>query len=673
SYDSQLLRIHDTLTGHLRCEHRIAPKSTITCLEWGSRRTNRRQHDNQGSQAKRKRSKTNGLDYSGNAKDVVVAYGTSGSEIQMYSPTDAKLIGVLSNGHTQGVRDFKFKYGVLNPEGWSIGGDGKLVQWDLQKTKSIRTIVIPDPLATVLCPFGHSIICASNKVVLIDPETTSQNQSFAASSGRIHSVLTSTVSSSYPDLFLTAAESDRFINVFNTEKKDSIGSLVAESDILSLTLSSSDDNSIFIKNVASDQASKLQMLAAINRDGALEIFESPFDFSASLPQGQSESLKARLKRRTRKSTAQVRIVGSDGSNSVLPIIAASFQGNDCILAWAGGGVKMLFHRIPWRKEGTEEALLSGEVEVIKPNPTAISDVSTSIGAKDGKGAHVNESRTIVADASDLENAGAEAQEPTVISISSGEDESDDEDADFLVELEPRQPSTRSSLPDPGHRKAEGSVDDGDVEMDDAEADGLDEALEPGESNERSFGELVKAHAPEPVHIQASISTPHQQISASETEEKLQTTSGMSLSTVLTQSLRTNDINLLETCFHTKDLTVVRATIERLNSSLASSLLKKLAERLHSRPGRAGSLMVWIQWTIVAHGGYLASQRDVMKDLESLHRVVGHRASSLPFLLSLKGKLDMLEAQMNLRKSMQTRAVKANALDDDNDEGVIYIE
>lgn len=58
----------------------------------------------------------------------------------MYSPTDARVTGVLSNGHTQGVRDFKFKYGVLNPEGWSIGGDGKLVQWDLQKTKSIRYV-----------------------------------------------------------------------------------------------------------------------------------------------------------------------------------------------------------------------------------------------------------------------------------------------------------------------------------------------------------------------------------------------------------------------------------------------------------------------------------------------------------------------------------------------------
>lgn len=536
-----------------------------------------------------------------------------------------------------------------------------------------RTIAIPDPLATVLCPFGHSIICASNKVVLIDPETTSQNQSFGASSGRIHSVLTSTVSSSHPDLFLTAAESDRFINVFDAEKKDSIGSLVAESDVLSLTLSPSDDNLIFTKDIASNQTSELQILAAINRDGALEFFESPFVFSASLPQGQSESLKARFKRRTRKSTAQVRIIASDGSNNVLPIIAASFQGNDCILAWAGGGVKMLFHRIPWRNEGTGEALLSGEVEVIKPNPIAISDISTSTGAIDGKRGRVDESRTIVADADDLDTTGVGAQEPTVINISSDEDESNDEDAEFLAEPESRQPSIRSSSLDPRHRKAEGSVSDGDVEMNDAEANGLDEAPEPEESNEQSFGELVKAYAPEPVDIQASISTSHQQISASRREEKPQLTSGMSLSTVLTQSLRTNDISLLETCLHMKDLTVVRATIERLDSSLASSLLRKLAERLHSRPGRAGGLMVWIQWTIVAHGGYLASQRDIMKDLESLHRVVGHRASSLPFLLSLKGKLDMLEAQMNLRKSMQTRAIKANALDDDNEEGVIYIE
>ena len=62
----------------------------------------------------------------------------------------------------------------------------------------------------------------------------------------------------------------------------------------------------------------------------------------------------------------------------------------------------------------------------------------------------------------------------------------------------------------------------------------------------------------------------------------------------------------------------------------------------------------------------------MKKLSSLHRVVGERANSLPSLLALKGKLDMLEAQMNLRKTMHTRS-RINTVDEGDDEGVIYVE
>ncbi|KAI9716738.1 MAG: Small subunit (SSU) processome component [Chrysothrix sp. TS-e1954] len=143
----------------------------------------------------------------------------------------------------------------------------------------------------------------------------------------------------------------------------------------------------------------------------------------------------------------------------------------------------------------------------------------------------------------------------------------------------------------------------------------------------------------------------------------------SLGTVLTQALRTDDAELLESCLQVPNLDSIRATIERLHSSLAASLLQKLAERMHRRPGRAGSLMVWIQWTIVAHGGYLAGQPAAMKQLQTLYQVVKQRATSLQPLLALKGKLDMLEAQLQLRRSRQAAPSRAGEID----QGVIYVE
>ena len=70
--------------------------------------------------------------------NVVVALGTSDSEVHMFSPAEAKIMGSLSEAHTQGIRDFKFTDNGVQAEGWSLGGEGRLMQWDLRKNKVIR-------------------------------------------------------------------------------------------------------------------------------------------------------------------------------------------------------------------------------------------------------------------------------------------------------------------------------------------------------------------------------------------------------------------------------------------------------------------------------------------------------------------------------------------------------
>ncbi|KAI9777304.1 MAG: Small subunit (SSU) processome component, partial [Candelina submexicana] len=195
--------------------------------------------------------------------------------------------------------------------------------------------------------------------------------------------------------------------------------------------------------------------------------------------------------------------------------------------------------------------------------------------------------------------------------------------------------------------------------------------------EPTFGELIRNNDTEPIDVEAAFGESHpQSLIPSDGVKRLQHPSATSLGTVLSQSLKTNDTNLLESCLHTTDLGTIRSTIERLDSPLAAVLLQRLAERLHRRPGRAGSLMVWVQWTLVSHGGYLAAQPGLMQKLGSLNRVIRDRANGLQPLLSLKGKLDMLEAQMQLRRSLQASARTANPglRDLENDEeGVLYVE
>jgi U3 small nucleolar RNA-associated protein 5 len=269
----------------------------------------------------------------------------------------------------------------------------------------------------------------------------------------------------------------------------------------------------------------------------------------------------------------------------------------------------------------------------------------------GKG-NPDESKTVVSGGGHATKSTSNGVE--VVDISSDSSEAEEEDLD------------KESADE------EDSALEADVAMEDAGSPAeapLPEDTE--ESGEPSFGDLVRASVPEPIDVAGAFEGPSVHTVSYPKGTQIQPPSGASLGTVLAQALRTNDISLLESCLHTSDINVIRATIQRLESPLAGILLGKLADRLHRKPGRAGSLMVWVQWTLVAHGGYLATQPDLIKKLAELNKVIDERAKGLQSLLSLKGKLDMLEAQIELRRSMQAQRRRLD--EGENDEGVIYVE
>ena len=131
-FESEHLRIHDTSTGRLRCEHAAAARTKITSLAWGYYGTSYRERDSQLESSKKKRKRDQDA-----AEHAVVAYGSSNSEICMFSPAQGKVVGKLSGAHEREIKDFQFLVGDYL-QGWSIGGDGNLVQWDLASNKAIR-------------------------------------------------------------------------------------------------------------------------------------------------------------------------------------------------------------------------------------------------------------------------------------------------------------------------------------------------------------------------------------------------------------------------------------------------------------------------------------------------------------------------------------------------------
>ncbi|CAK7564575.1 MAG: Small subunit (SSU) processome component [Sporothrix epigloea] len=299
----------------------------------------------------------------------------------------------------------------------------------------------------------------------------------------------------------------------------------------------------------------------------------------------------------------------------------------------------------------------------KAPPVRIARPQTTQNAKHASKAQINESRTSVVSVPKHQLAAKKEALGDAIEISSDEDESDndakDDGEDLMDEDEPATADAHtgavaldsSNLPlANGH--AHRPVNDDDDDDDDAG------------DHEPTFGDLVREH--ETVDVTAALNLLSPADNAANDQSALPATAGKALTTsasaaavptlaslghLLNAALRSGDDANLEICFNTTtDATWVRNTIQRLDPSLAGTLLQKLAARIHRRPGRAHTLVGWVQWTLITHGGaLLANQTGVTRALQELHRVLEERARGLNSLLLLKGKLDMLEAQMQMRR------------------------
>ncbi|KAI1341709.1 Dip2/Utp12 family-domain-containing protein [Xylariaceae sp. FL0016] len=300
----------------------------------------------------------------------------------------------------------------------------------------------------------------------------------------------------------------------------------------------------------------------------------------------------------------------------------------------------------------------------KAPPNHIAQPIVKRSAKQPLNANINESEAAVFAAPETSKAQANGATGELIEISSDSGSSDYDDSDAE---ETGKPEVVEQGNDRGHdqpKTQQGEIDN-DVDM--AESNAPNDAESDQEPAQPTLGELARA-VHDTIDVHSALAAPTNTLTTQ--NQSLAPPSSSSLGTVLSQALRTDDTDLLESCLHMSDLQTIRNTIQRLDSTLAGTLLTKLAARMHRRPGRCGSLMTWVQWTLISHGGALATQPDLMKRLSELHRVLEDRSRGLTSLLALKGKLDMLKGQMELRQGMQRNL---DSDDEDEEKRVIYVE
>lgn len=496
-----------------------------------------------------------------------------------------------------------------------------------------------------------------------EPSTTSKFDSFKHP---IHTIIRSGKDKLHDDESMLAVDTGRYINVFDIAQRHLVRTLVTSSEAISLA---------FFDH-AEDQAQSFsnQQLSVVTQDGLVELFSSPFlDTSDS---DASRSMKAKRKNMTRKANATVKLIRPDSTGSAVPVFETSFQGLDLIIAWVEGGINLFFEKIKWADSKRPGLLLAGTKEIFITKKISTFSSGVAQDSKHARNSNVDESHAIIANGSMAEGGSEEA----AIALSGDEDDERERmeedslsESGDVTEQEDEEAGNSSTAPAAlANGVDESQAGDSDVEMGEmAQRSASGELDEEVEIVEPSFGDLLVAKTTQPISIADALSAAESgALVPTESSKPIAIPFGISLSTVLTQALRTNDNNLLESCFHNTDTQIIRSTVQRLHSSLAGVLIQKLAERLSSRPGRYGHLLVWVQWICVAHGGAIGGQPDVLSKVRTLYKVLNQRSKALDSLLLLKGKLDMLDAQLGLRKQL---------LDDrgpvrDPQEGhVIYVE
>ncbi|CAK7236408.1 Small subunit (SSU) processome component [Sporothrix curviconia] len=301
----------------------------------------------------------------------------------------------------------------------------------------------------------------------------------------------------------------------------------------------------------------------------------------------------------------------------------------------------------------------------KAPPLRIARPQMTQNAKHASRARINDSRMAVVNVPKHQQKSKKKAAGEAIEISSDEESDNsavDED-DLMDEDEPATAAAASAEPKTnGHVHANATANVNGSSKNDEEND--DNEDEDGD-HEPTFGDLVREHETVDVAAALSLLNPADAAAAAAPNGKNPAAAPTlaSLGHLLNSALRSGDDANLEICFSTTtDTTWIRNTIQRLDPSLAGTLLQKLAARIHRRPGRAHTLVGWVQWTLITHGGaLLANQAGVTRALQELHRVLEERARGLNSLLLLKGKLDMLEAQMQMRRQQRAGGVSSSSI------------
>src|SRR3984885_10104837 len=229
--------------------------------------------------------------------------------------------------------------------------------------------MLPDPAVNILAPSHTShvetsttdssspeVICASATPYSINLTSSTDHQidKFDSFKNAIHTVIRSGHEGSNSSGLFLAADSDRYINMYDIGQRRLSRTLVVNSGVNALSVSALRDEG---------DRSPSPLLAVTTEAGIVELFSNPFQ----QPPKQTElsSIKSKRKGLTRKASASIKLIRPDREGVTVPVFQAFVQGPDVVIASIDGGVDVSFQKVRWQDEGTGELLFDGTREVFR--------------------------------------------------------------------------------------------------------------------------------------------------------------------------------------------------------------------------------------------------------------------------------------------------------------------
>ncbi|EJS42204.1 utp5p [Saccharomyces arboricola H-6] len=264
---------------------------------------------------------------------VAIILGMNNGEIWLYSVLANEVTYKFTTGNSYEIKDLD----LMNNQLWCIDSNDMFYQFDLLRFKLLQHFKINECVQLnklAIVPAGDSVrqlLVASHSIFLVNIEEKKVVMTFP---GHVSPV--STIQNINDDYFISGAENDRFLNVYDIHSGMAKCVLVAESDIKELSHSGQADS-----------------ISVTTEDGSLEIFVDPLISNSTKKRGN----------KSKKSTKKIQIVSKDGKK--VPIYNAFINKDLLNVSWLQNATMPFFKNLQWKElpnEYTVEISLSSNVK-----------------------------------------------------------------------------------------------------------------------------------------------------------------------------------------------------------------------------------------------------------------------------------------------------------------------